>query len=436
MKKITIHNFGPIQKIENLEIRDFMVFIGPQASGKSTIVKSIYYFKSIRDEVTKYLLTSFDNNVFNQPLKSIAKAMRQRFLDMWGSTLPLHQDLLLKYEYQPNIEMSLTLTQGDKFVNSEFNLGLEKSILDIVDICRNFVSKNGNTPEGLIMGGDKIIREMEIATFKKGIINRVNAVFLEENQLDFVPAGRTALTVLSEEMMDFGRKKVDYLLKEFATRVKEIKPIFEQSLGRIITEQERTSIRKLNTSGARKVRHRIEKILRGEYRVENGEERIYFSEGKGKYVKINYASSGQQESVWILLLIFVSVLYDINTFVVFEEPEAHLFPDAQKEMAELIALLCNAHIGNGVIITTHSPYILTSLNNLFYAYQIGKTSPADAQKIVDKSSWLNPKNSAAYFVESGKITPIMEEGFIQAGRIDEISNKINAQLDQLFEFEK
>ena len=36
----------------------------------------------------------------------------------------------------------------------------------------------------------------------------------------------------------------------------------------------------------------------GEYRNVNGEERLQVSEDR--YVKINFASSGQQEAVWIL----------------------------------------------------------------------------------------------------------------------------------------
>ncbi|MFK7948849.1 MAG: AAA family ATPase, partial [Saprospiraceae bacterium] len=34
MQKLIIKNFGPIKDVK-LEIKDFMVFIGPQASGKS-----------------------------------------------------------------------------------------------------------------------------------------------------------------------------------------------------------------------------------------------------------------------------------------------------------------------------------------------------------------------------------------------------------------
>jgi predicted ATP-dependent endonuclease of OLD family len=411
-----------------------MVFIGPQASGKSTVVKSIYFFKSIRLDVIRYLLESFESGEFNKPLGQIGKLMRQKFLDMWGSTLPLHPDMLLKYDYQPDVHISVTLTPIDKFANPQFSSYFEQRIIDTVQKCRNFLFKYPSRgANGFLSEADKIIRDTERASFKTNLVREINALFAEEEQVVFIPAGRTALTVLSEELMNFEKKKVDRLLKEFAAQINEIKPLFQQQLSRLMTEQERTSKSKLNTSAAKKAREKIRRILKGEYRLERGEERIYFSEEK--YVKLNYASSGQQESVWILLLIFIQVLYSNKTFVVIEEPEAHLFPDAQKEMVDLIALLGNAQQGNKVVITTHSPYILTSLNNLLYAYEVGKTDPQNVLEVVDKASWLNPSTTAAYFVENGRLEPIMSNGLIQAERIDEISNKINTQLDQLYDLQ-
>ena len=52
---------------------------------------------------------------------------------------------------------------------------------------------------------------------------------------------------------------------------------------------------------ARKAIEMMRIILGGEYRAVNGEERLYYGED---FVKINYASSGQQEAVWILNILF------------------------------------------------------------------------------------------------------------------------------------
>ncbi|MCF2613298.1 MULTISPECIES: AAA family ATPase [Fusobacterium] len=46
-EKIIINNLGPLKSCK-LYIKDFMIFTGQQASGKSTIAKSIFFFKNIK----------------------------------------------------------------------------------------------------------------------------------------------------------------------------------------------------------------------------------------------------------------------------------------------------------------------------------------------------------------------------------------------------
>ena len=77
MQKIEIRNFGPVKDVK-LEIKDYNVFIGPQASGKSTISKTIYFFKSLRDDLVKYVYESIENETFYKPLGSYAKFIRKK----------------------------------------------------------------------------------------------------------------------------------------------------------------------------------------------------------------------------------------------------------------------------------------------------------------------------------------------------------------------
>ena len=50
MHKLTINNFGPISKCE-LTCKPFIVLTGEQASGKSTVAKALYYFRTVKDDV-------------------------------------------------------------------------------------------------------------------------------------------------------------------------------------------------------------------------------------------------------------------------------------------------------------------------------------------------------------------------------------------------
>lgn len=50
MQKILIRNNGPINDFE-MEVNKFNILIGEQATGKSTVAKSIYFFHTIKTTI-------------------------------------------------------------------------------------------------------------------------------------------------------------------------------------------------------------------------------------------------------------------------------------------------------------------------------------------------------------------------------------------------
>jgi predicted ATPase len=82
------------------------------------------------------------------------------------------------------------------------------------------------------------------------------------------------------------------------------------------------------------------------------------------------------------LVIFLKHFSKIeNRFLVIEEPEAHLHPKAQIEMARLIVMLVNT--GAKVLITTHSDYILNELSNCI---KLSTAKESDKKEYLDKFS--------------------------------------------------
>jgi predicted ATPase len=59
------------------------------------------------------------------------------------------------------------------------------------------------------------------------------------------------------------------------------------------------------------------------------------------YVYLSNASSGQKECIRISQEqdIFLNILDGSKVLIIIEKPEAHLFPIAQKQLIELLALL-------------------------------------------------------------------------------------------------
>ena len=124
--------------------------------------------------------------------------------------------------------------------------------------------------------------------------------------------------------------------------------------------------------------------------------------------------------------------------VYIEEPEAHLFPNAQRSVIELIATVFNCRKEKlQFFITTHSPYVLTSINNLLQAgliYQdVAQDVLSQLEKIVPRYKALNTADLSAYLLENGRGKSIVcpDTGLIDAKAIDSVSDDLAIEFDDL-----
>ncbi len=170
----------------------------------------------------------------------------------------------------------------------------------------------------------------------------------------------------------------------------------------------------------------------------------YKREGKSSYIyhdkneKINLleSASSLQTIVPILLLIEYSKLmknkYNFNFII--EEPELNLYPKAQYELIKYLVKNCLVGTKN-LVLTTHSPFVLASINNLLLAFDKGKTNPLGVSKIVKKESWLNPEDFIAYELKNGKARKITDDklGQIKENMIDTVSDFFSDEFDKLLD---
>ena len=68
---------------------------------------------------------------------------------------------------------------------------------------------------------------------------------------------------------------------------------------------------------------------KGEYFYSGGREFLKIEKDTDHPVSINFASSGQQEILWMLNFMYVLMLRQENVFLIIEEPEAHTHPQMQ-----------------------------------------------------------------------------------------------------------
>jgi len=407
MQKIIIENFMAIRHAE-IEVNKVLVLIGEQASGKSTIAKLIYFFKSLRDEV--FDLTYDADNSSDIKGDLVINVSLSKFQEFFGSIRQL-SDFKITYYYDVENNKRLMLEWSD---GKNFSTKFTGSIL--TDDFKNEVSRLKKTFQIGANNGN-VHEQFGNKQYIKTLSSFINNVFdCYHNSSLYIIAGRNATVSFSylfekylfaniqskieQNKNPFKKKEQtidEYLMLDFIEHTDKIKSIFKKygDFEGLIDFHFNSNNQIENSISV--VYETIKKILKGDYKVDNQGEKILLS--NGRYVHLNNASSGQQESIRILQDIFLALIEQQKVFRIIEEPEAHLFPEAQKQMIELLAILMNADPDNQVIITTHSPYVLTVFNNLLFANRVIEKNPdtrEEVSKFIDIQSLISADDFAAY----------------------------------------
>ncbi len=345
MRTLEVKNFGPITHAK-IEIRKFNLFIGEQSIGKSTLAKLVTIFT---DYITLWSIFQFKEKIW------------EKYLDSYDLSPYAKDDYQITFTEQygkDEIRISLSLHE----VNSKlFVKG--KQVTDDAEIFAHIVS---NKP-----------------FFHNENLEQFNDVLKSETSLTqtFYNLVRNSLYIPTERIVGAQITKVLPIVNLVA------KEQLSKNLLRFINE--------LNNAKEKYATSKLD-MLNITYRKTTDDEYVILK--NKKKLPLNNASSGIQSALPLILV----VQYGINdreyaSFVV-EEPECNLFP--QKQMELLQFLIRQIFSQNRMLtITTHSPYLLSALNNYLYAGRLAKELPElqeDLKKIVDKDLWLESSDCSIY----------------------------------------
>lgn len=173
-----------------------------------------------------------------------------------------------------------------------------------------------------------------------------------------------------------------------------------------------------------------------DYVFENGDDYIITNGGK---FSLTQASSGIQSLLPLLLVLDYELKVDYikpDLCFLIEEPELNLFPIKQKMLIDhLSSRISNTK--HRIIITTHSPYILSSLDTLMLAKNTFNEHPnlkEEINAIVSEDKWIDYEDISVYEVRNdGKVYSIKNEEFrsIDTNAIDSVSDIISEEFDKL-----
>jgi predicted ATPase len=415
--KIYLENFGPFEKVD-LELRKLTIFIGRNSVGKSMLsylicalssaepnfedVKEGWEnFNKISEKVAEQimngeisrkdfedLIKAFYENVVREAVRI---GLEENFIYTFGTGLreivKIGKDKAVIEVHDNCAKLKLSLT--DKLSIEEFDLCLENLLKNIeVKVPRKgylHVKYNKDWKEFRIASSSDIM-EPVLDLLAYHIIKEFEGIVLVTPfYTSLLPDSRAGITrtllkpyippsLLAGVLgVDQDYVKLYFRLSEWLYKnpkiVDEIKPMLEE-LGVTL-----------------------------ESRFEYGVYNIYVKTWSGKSTLIATAPSGIREVLSVILALMMKEAGGgpSNTLhnIIIEEPEAHLHPRAQKVFVRIVAKAVNA--GKNVIITTHSDYLISALNNLILLSRL----PEDKCKELgySKEEILSPDDVVAYLVK-------------------------------------
>jgi hypothetical protein len=225
------------------------------------------------------------------------------FVEYFGLN-PDSERFRITYQYSSEKQLKI----NNLFINSEDNLdiklsfSLEKKLILLIREIREIlnyriISKEQQNKFQSLEESRKLesTRRLQVKNFK----SRIDSFFEETHYPVFIPAGRSLMSTFIDQLQDIKYPDtLDYFTKFLVERINLLKSYFTDDVNTFIQNKDVASDIGIDKSILLKI------ILKGEYRfnADIDKERIFLI--NNQYVKLQDASSGQQESVLIFLLIY------------------------------------------------------------------------------------------------------------------------------------
>lgn len=412
VRTLTVKNFSVIKEA-TLEFGKITVLIGPQASGKSLLCKLAHFLAreaqdlAIERVSNRYLYAEF--------IDSIQKEFSKWFpISGWG-----RDDWQISFS-SDSYSVIVSADNSGNFPTASIRFGKEFQEIYETRLLETAVEQQKN---GFIPPLDAL-RSIAAVRFRRLSGRAVWDV------ATYIPLERTYFVDTQKGYRALGTES-DPIAARFAV-------LFANSI----------------SAGYSKPR--ITRFLDGELIQSPDGPAVAFRDGR--FLTLNFLSSGSKDLLPIVSVLdyyehqrkqsggqlttetlYGDQLYVADDFTI-EEPEASVFPQTQSELVqEIVALSNETDFRPHFTITTHSPYVLSSFNNLILAGQLVNQKPElqrDIAKIIPEQFWIRDGDFTAYSIAEGSLKPILSKsGLIDGEYLDGVSETIGGQFDSMLKLE-
>ena len=395
MATIHIKDVGPLKDTGEVELNRLMLVIGKQSSGKSTFMKVLCHCRWVE----KTLMVDDDSSATDY-------GKERKFLD----------SLMTFHRFNPD------------FFSSDSYIRYDGDYITI--------EQNGNKTDAVI-------------TRKENYEDR-----RYNTKLCFIPSERNLLSAVKNLDKTYKATELDVLLN-YLLEWDEVKDFYSD-----------------------KNRLRLSVAPNIQYFNDGGADLICLSQN-GKKLPVFYASSGVQSAMPIEVMIDrysalvgerasiskhdwrhifdemkngnveQSVIankagkayYQSAQFFI-EEPEQNLYPDSQKDLLlNIVRHLVKANMKGLVVLTTHSPYILSVLNVLMaeaklYDYNEDGHFSSEIEDFVNYDYYMSPGSYSAYYInDKGMFENLIdpELPIISGLELDKVSDWVEERISKINE---
>lgn len=437
MAHISIQKFSCVSKAE-LEITDINIFIGEQGSGKSVVAKLIYFFGDIFSD---FIRSAEDQVSFEQYKKELSR----RFIGWFPAAAWGNEKFQVSFksgECTFRIMRRVrrgTVTDEVAFTSSQWFAAIYEEALSAFSSAKNSAQIFDENNDS------RISHVLEAGWRTRANIRNMMSSQLGQNFIigqTFIPAGRAFFTSIGRLVAGIEQgSALDPVTHRFARLFASWRDSYHISYENVDKSFYESRDRAMND------------LFGG--RVSSKRDAEVIEMGDGRKVPFAFLSSGQQEliPIWFYLnnLLRDEAMFAARSssrrirqsngyhMVYIEEPEAHLFPRAQARLLDyLISSVLNERKSRRLILTTHSPYVMTRMNVYLKAGQLARRKKRNHEisEIIPRECWIGKDQLNAWAIREGEFLSLRDpEGLIDADYLDSISEIMAQEFDELLDVE-
>ena len=431
MPRLVVRDFGPITDVDFV-LKPITVFIGPQSSGKSTLAKIISFCSWLEKDIVCRQSTSHINLDF----------IKEQLLEFHKMSNYIKESSYISYT-SDIIDFTCDFNSVSVSTTSELRVAKNGKIAYIPSE-RNVINLPGiqslpfkrNNIRSFIF---EWFRSHNVYTKENGVdLIGLNARYYydDSSKLDVIEMDDEAVIPMDEASSGLQSLAPFYVYLKYITEW-----VFNNQMD-ISFEKREILEKSIALRYADYVLKESHNVSVEEY-TEMAEKEYFKKIISDFYANVQDLKSrtGNDDSEDAMVLkpyidIDDSLMKPHYAKIIIEEPEQNLYTETQSKLVRGIFKLINQD-RDYLVMTTHSPYVLSTLNNLIYAHNVGQNHYEEVDSVVSSDVWVDYDKVGAYHINHGILHSMMDDELrqLKAEMIDGISTELNLEYDRLFDIE-